>query len=276
MLGLLCLLPLSARAHGTFTELMSVLEEQIKAAPEDAALYVRRAALQLEQRDWCAALVDLERASRKGAKDSDVSLLRGQALVIGKCWPQATLAFDEYLVAHSNSIVALTERARVDLKLGNVEAGIADYLAALRVAEKPEPSLVMEAARVLADHQRGEPALRLLDDAMAKTGKVPALVSMAVELELAARHLENALGRLDQMIAQPHPETWMARRASVLAQMGRTRESVAAWKRLRQRIAAMPELERRSHAMCKLDEQADMAIAALKSLATNEGGMEVR
>jgi predicted Zn-dependent protease len=76
-------------AHGTFHELMEELDSEIKLRPNDPALLVRRAGIQLEHEEWMLALTDLERANRLGADEGDLQYLRGRALAAGGMLKQA-------------------------------------------------------------------------------------------------------------------------------------------------------------------------------------------
>ena len=90
----------------------------------------------------------------------------------------------------------------------------------------------------------------------------------ALELELMLGRYDDALARVEVLQkSAPRPEPWIARRASVLAQAGRFNESKAAWQALITHIQALPNLERGSHSMQLLTEQAQQALASLKSLS---------
>lgn len=262
------LLPSLAVAHGSFHELMAQWEKDHALHPDDPALMVQRASVELEHDDWQATLASLEKASRLGAFEGDLALMRGRALAQGKLWPMAKSAFDDFLAAHPAASSALTERARVLMKLGQNEAALNDYRAALKTAAKPEPELVIEVAGVMTAKE----AISVLDAGIAALGPVPSLVTKALDLEVAARRFDAAVHRLDGMVTQARPEPWMARQASVLAQAGRLRESTMAWQQLRAHVLALPADERSSHAMSQCLEQANTALASLASVTMSEGG----
>jgi tetratricopeptide (TPR) repeat protein len=153
------------------------------------------------------------------------------------------------------------ERARVLCKLGETEAALQDYRAALKTAALPEPDLVIETADALWAQKLNDEALIVLSTGIEKIGPIPQLVLKAMDYELAAQRYDDVLKRIDAMKAcSPRPEPWMAKRASILAQAGRTEAARAAWTALREHLLALPNLERGSHAMSRLLEEAQMAL----------------
>ncbi len=248
-------------AHGTFHELMEELDSEMKLRPNDPALLVRRAGIQLEHEEWMLALTDLERANRLGADDGDLQYLRGRALAAGGMLKQAREELDAYIKNHREPGLARVERARVLSKLGETEAALQDYRAALQTAALPEPDLVIETAEALWAQKLNEEALNVLGTGIEKIGPIPQLVLKAMDYELAAQRYDDVLKRIDAMQAcAPRPEPWMAKRASILAQAGRADDAQAAWRTLRDHLLALPNLERGSHAMSRLLEEAQTAL----------------
>lgn len=263
------LLPLTATAHGTFHEMMDELQSELAARPNDPALMIRRAFLEVEHSEWQAALVDLEMAARLGADEGDLVFLRGRALAAGKQWQAASAALDEFFATHPPLAVAHVERARVRLQLKEPKAALDDYRAALKLSPKPEPELVIEVTEALAAQSLNDEALVVIGKGIEVIGNVPQLVLKAMELEIAAKRFDAALTRVEAMAKMmPRAEPWMARRASVLAQAGRYDDSRAAWIALRDHLLALPNLERGSHAMSTLLQQSNDALAALAQVST--------
>jgi tetratricopeptide (TPR) repeat protein len=233
----------------------------MKLRPNDPALLVRRAGIQLEHEEWMLALTDLERANRLGADDGDLQYLRGRALAAGGMLKQAREELDAYIKNHREPGLARVERARVLSKFGETEAALQDYRAALKTAALPEPDLVIETADALWAQKLNDEALIVLSTGIEKIGPIPQLVLKAMDYELAAQRYDDVLKRIDAMKAcSPRPEPWMAKRASILAQAGRTEAARAAWTALREHLLALPNLERGSHAMSRLLEEAQMAL----------------
>ncbi len=254
--------PLFATAHGTFHARLALLTEKISISPNDASLHFSLAELYCEHQEPARALTELDLVDALGRGDLAVDYLRGMCLHhLGKS-SEALACLNSFVAAHPENSPARLQRARVHSALGETIASLDDYRAAIRLAPLLEPDLVQETADALAKNQQSEEAVQILDSALKTLGPVPSLMLRAVDLETATGRFEAALTRVDalQKIA-PRPEPWMARRATVLAQAGRSHESRAAWLALRDHLAALPNLERGSHAMSLLAEQAQRALA---------------
>lgn len=257
------------RAHGTYHDLVELLDREREQHPEDATLHLRYAALHLEHEDWQSALVSLEHGRRQGLAETELSLLEGQALAQAKQWRSARTALDAFLTAHPGNLTALVSRARVLLQLKEIEPALTDYLQALQSTERQQPELFIEAADALWSAHRQDEALKVLASAEAKFGAAPQIVLKAMDWELAMGRHEDALRCIDRMQqVTPRREPWMLKRASVLAQAGRIHEARVCFRQLQQHIAALPHQERASHAMCLIAEQAGIALTALSTSFT--------
>lgn len=258
----------TAQAHGSFHELVTALSEEITAQPANAELYFKRARLHLEHADWKATLIDLEMTDRLAPGVLETGLIRGQAMTVAGMPDAAKALLDEFLQTHVDHPIGLLERARVLKKLEQHEASLADYRLALERTAHPEPDLFHETATALAERGHSKEAVQVLQRGLKTFGDVPSLVLKAMEIETAMGQFDAALTRVEAMRkTAPRPEPWMARRASVLAQAGRLKESRAEWMALKAHLEALPNLERGSHAMSTLAEQAKTAINVLGGLS---------
>ena len=234
------------------------------AEPDNAELYIKRSALHLEHGDWKTALVDLERALRHGACESDLGYLKGRALSAGGMHEAAIEELDRYIADHTEVNMARLERARVLGKLGRHEASLEDYRSFLKGTMRMEPEFVIETAEAMAAQGLHDEAMRVLAEGITRIGNVPQLVLKALEFELAAGRFDAALERVEAIQKlMPRPEPWMAKRAAILTQAGRADAAKAAWTALRDHLLALPNLERGSHAMSRLLEEAQQALKPL-------------
>ena len=136
------------RAHGTYHDLIELLDREREQHPDDATLHLRYAALHLEHHDWQSALVSLERARRHRIGEPELSLLEGQALAQARQWQGAKAALDIFLTAHPGNLTALVERARALTQLNNTAAALADYRLALQSRERQQPELFIRRDQV--------------------------------------------------------------------------------------------------------------------------------
>lgn len=264
IVGTMFLLAVETRGHGTYHELVTALDAEISAHPDDAALYTRRAFIHLEHGDWQACLIDAERAERCAAATPSIILLRGRALAAGGQHQAALGVFSDHLKCHPSDAAVLMERARTRSALKQHAEAADDFSAAMRQIAKPEPDAVYEHVALLCAVGRKADALAVLDAALLKAPALTTLVNRAVALELELGKPVAAASRVASLIPDARiKEPLMAKHAALLAQAGATEESLSVWRALQSRLAAMPPLQRGSHAMSKLAGQAANAIAAL-------------
>ncbi len=236
--------------------------------PEDAALYLRRAFLHLEHGDWNACLLDVDEAEKRQTQDVGAGLLRGRALASGGRFAEAKAVLDTFVASHPDSAPALMQRARVLGALDEKAEAADEFLRAMSHVAQPEPDHVFELVAFLRAAGREVDALAAIDEALARMRGLQSLVDRAVEIEMKLGRHDAALHRMDEVIQGARiKEPLLAKRASLLARAGRTRDCIAGWKALQERILAMPPLERGSHAMSRLLEQARFALESLASLS---------
>lgn len=251
------LIPRGAIAHGAFDDAIKRLDALLAEAPEDALLWFQRSSLNLSHGEWQQALLDIERVDRLASGTYPVDFIRGQALALGGLSEAARTVLDSFLKANPEHAAAYAVRARVFLQLNRPEDAFIDFRAVLTKSATPEPDHYQEFAEALASQGQQNAASSVLQEGIHKLGNIPSLISKALELEVATGQFDAALTRVDAMQKNaPRPEPWMAKRAQVLAQAGRTEEASKAWQTLAAHIAALPNLERGSHAMSTLLEQA--------------------
>ncbi len=266
----LLLLSTSAFGHGAYHDELQRSNEEIVTRPNDGSLLFHRAYLYVLHGEWQMALADLENADRLEPGRYATDWLRGQALTAGGQFEAGKTVLDDFLTQYPEHGGALASRARVLDKLEQHEAALVDFRSALMKTPNAEPDLVMEVAEALVAQKHIEEAADLIDAHLLRLGHSPGLIIKALELEVAIGRFDAALSRVDAMQkTEPRPEPWMAKRASVLAQAGRLKDSQEAWQALFAHIQALPNLERGSHAMQLIAEQTQQALAALHSLSTN-------
>ena len=234
------LLPARVSAHGDLDEQIAAVTKRIEKDPANAALFLKRGQLHRMHRDWDAAMADLDQASVLDPSLSVVDLARGRTLLEAN-WPIfAKRALDRFLAKQPTHTDGLVTRARVLVKLNQPVVAADDFTRAIANRSEPEPYLFIERAQALASagDDRLEEALRGLDEGVKKLGPLVTLQLPAIELELKGKRYEAALARLETIAAQsPRQETWLTRRAEILAQAGRLTEARAA------RIAALAAIE---------------------------------
>jgi tetratricopeptide (TPR) repeat protein len=250
---------------------MAYLTAEVEKNPGDPLLYFELGNLHGDHGDLELALQNLERVDALAPGEFVTDLARGNACLVAGKFTQAKEALDRQLVTHPENPRAWLFRARAERQLGQDEASVADFREALKRTPSLDPDIVQEVADAFATRGHQEEAARVLATGIEKLGKIPSLVLRAVDLEIAMKNIDGALRRIeDARRDAPRPEPWMARRAIVLAQVGRIDESREAWKTLAEHLDSLPEHERASASMTNLAEETRQALASLRPISAAE------
>jgi predicted Zn-dependent protease len=250
------LLPARVSAHGDLHEQIAAVTQRIEKDPTNAAFYLKRGQLHRMHRDWDAAMADLDRAAMLDPDLSVVDLARGRTLLEAN-WPIfAKLTLDRFLAKQPTHADGLVTRARVLIKLNQPVAAAADFTRAIANRFEPEPYLFVERAQALASagDDRIDEALRGLEEGVKQLGPLVTLQLSAIELELKRKRYDSALARLETITAQsPRKETWLTRRAEILAQAGRITEAREAQKAALAAIESLPPSRRQDQTTLELE-----------------------
>lgn len=261
MFSLVCGWTTSACAHGDYHEVVAEIESALKKEPENAELHFRLAVACEEHGEWSSALVALERAERLAPGKHPVALVQGLALAKGGQWQAAEAVLSEYLTAHPSHAKALTERARVRLKLKRQDEALRDFQTVLKSARDPEMEVFLETAELWVSTGDRAEAAKVLNDGIARLGPHPELLERALEMAVVEDQFEVAMGHLEVLKqTSPQPQAWMARKARLLAQAGRRDEAQAMWRELRDHVLALPNLERGQPHLNRILEEAQTAL----------------
>jgi len=253
------------RAHGSFHAQLASVNERLEANPDDADLWLARAELWRRHRDMERALSDLEQVARLAPERRDVDFFRGRTLLEAGRVEAAERSLSRFLADAPEHPAARAARARARGLLGRHRSAAADWAQAIAHQPVPLPEYYLEHARALAAASPHDPALalRALDAGLATLGPVTGLALYAVELEQARGQTDAALSRLEQIAARSgRQEVWLARRAGILADAGRSAEARLAYTRSLREIQALPA-QRRTAAVRALELEVREALARL-------------
>jgi tetratricopeptide (TPR) repeat protein len=260
--AIVCLFPFilgtNLQGHGSHDEQVAECLEKLETAPNDQMMRHRLATAYVHHGDWELALIELDKLD-ESAMDS--RLTRARALLLGAQYEKSKELLDAILEKSPVDSQALLERARVFTGLGKNAESLANYRMVLNLTPQPEPGLCLEIADILTDQKLQKEALAVVQKGITTRGEEPALLMRAMEIEIATGNFDGALTRLASLEKQaPRPEPWMARRAELLAQAGRTEESRAAWSALKQHLSSLPNLQRGTPEFLVLSAKADAAL----------------
>ncbi len=259
-----CVLPFifgtNAQGHGAHDELVSECLEMLESSPNDPTIRHRLAIAYVHHGDWELALVELDKL---GDSATDTRLTRAQALMLGGRYDQAKGLLDVILEKSPDNSQALVERARVFVALKMPAESVTDYRTAMNLTARPDPAFTLEMAEVLKTQNQIVEAHTVIQKGLTTNGDVPALLLRAMEMEIVAGKYDAALSCIAILEKQaPRRETWMARRAELLAQAGRTEDARAEWTVLKNHISSLPNLQRGTPDNLALIAKADAALAS--------------
>ncbi len=251
--ALLCLLgaPAPALAHGDLVDRIHRLDAGIAAAPGEARLYLKRAALHRDHEDWPAALADIAIVRRLAPTLAEADFREAAIRHDQGKFARARALLDSYLAAIPASADGRVLRARVLNALGEPALAVADLDAVVAAAPRPSPDRYLERARILramGPDRRGE-LLAGLDEGVRRLGPVVALIDLAIEVTAAEGRAEAALRWLDRLPAKlvASPE-WLARRGDIYAAAGRGPAAKRAYREALAALEALPPRRRnRAH-----------------------------
>ena len=230
-----------AWAHDGLAARIAALSAQIAQSPSSPSLYITRAELYRENRQWTDALADLERAERIDPTIAISNLVRAHVNLDRRNWQAAVDAASRFLARQPDHADAHVIRARAYARLGRRQPAAADFTSALAVRALPD--IYIERARVQAQgsHASLEQAVQGLDEGIGRLGAIVTLELEAIDLELRLSRHDAALARLDRVTTRaPRKDSWLARRGAILERAGRPDQALAAYR------AALDALSRQS------------------------------
>jgi len=220
----------AALGHGEWHVQIGEVLRQMQLDPNNPALYLRRGELYREHSDWQAAEEDYDRAAQLNPNLAAVDFCRGKLLADLGQTNDARALFDKYLLRCPEDGYAFVARARLLVGVGEIRSAIQDYTKGLERIGGPQPELFLERAQLQVGQDKVAAALSGLDEGIKKLGPMIALQLYAIDLEIGRKNYDGALARLNTILQQSlRKERWLARRAEILREAGRTAEAAKAF-----------------------------------------------
>jgi tetratricopeptide (TPR) repeat protein len=261
-----------AHAHQDLSALIGRLTAQISTNQNDVDALLQRADLYRLHTNWTAARSDYA-AAQKLAPQS-VPLLLGVAQLHVDLQEDAAArsAFDAVLSRSPTNWVALFGRAQVLARLGERKAAIADYSRGLAWTAVPRPDQFLERAGLQATEFGAQEAIQGLDEGMARLGWLVTLQQAAIDLELKRHRPDEALTRLETIIARAgRKETWLAWKGEILLAAGKTLEAREVLTATLKAIDGLPPRMRTAPGMTELRAKVERLLSLPVSVAADKG-----
>ncbi|NIR50730.1 tetratricopeptide repeat protein [candidate division KSB1 bacterium] len=256
----------AASPHGPLHEQIAKVTKEIGKDPLDASLYLKRGNLHRFHEDWQAAVSDYDSVEILDPGLDQVDLARGMTMLDAGWYDQAVPPLNRFLKKHSEHPTALVTRARVLAKLGENLKAAQDYTAAIKYATRRTPEYYLERAQVLAaaGSSHVDEALHGLEEGMQNLGPIVTLQLYAINLEAESQRYDDALARLDEIVAKsPRKEKWLMRRGKILTKAGRFDEARSAFTDALKEIESLSERRRNTKFILRLKNQLLAAIQQL-------------
>jgi predicted Zn-dependent protease len=262
-------------AHGDLHDQIERLTGEIKQNPQNGELYFRRAELHRVHRDWDLALADYEMAAVLAPEMAAVDLARGR-LLLEAGWPRSAIVFlDRFLEKHTRNADAFALRGRASVELEMYLEAVPFFDRAIAAGNTPNPEHYLERAWALkaAGADQVENALSGLDEGMKKLGPLVVFQLSAIDLEVERGNFDDALERLDRASARsPRKETWLFRRAEILARAERPQEARNALEAALEALNALPASRRHVPAMTELEQKINRLLEELPPESDSKTG----
>ena len=263
VLGFLLTLPRNARGHGEVHIRINALTRQIETN-QTPQLYLDRGDLHRQDQNWAAAEADYATASELDPGLIGVTFCRARLLADSGRLEEARRLFGQALEQTPANGEPLIGRARVQVRLHQPQAAIADYQRGLELLSQPAPEYFVELAQTLAAEGQAKQALRALDRGIEKLGPVLTLQIPAFDLEFAGKNYGAALVRLESILERAHrKENWLARRGDVLLAAGRRAEARKSYEETLLVIKTLPRLVQQGPAMVTLQNRVTAALTQI-------------
>lgn len=243
----------TALAHEDLQERIDALTRAIARAGDAAPLLLQRAELHRLHRDWDAAARDLDAVATRPAVAPELDLARARLAIDRGDDALAARHLDRLLAAQPDSAVGLDLRADLAERGGRHAESARDRDAAIRHSPEPRIEQYQRWSAALAAGGDTAAAVAALDAGIARFGPIVSLEHPAVERLVAARRWDDALARLDGMLARTGPrELLLTWRAEVLLAAGRAGPSGTAFRLAQEAWAQLPQRARERPAMQSL------------------------
>jgi len=249
-------------AHPDLIEQIAKVSDEMGRAGETPERLQQRAELFRRHAQFDAALADIATAERLQTNAPPLTLERARILCDAGRSNEALAAVQEVLARTANQVEALIIRAKCRAKLGDKDAAIADFNAAIASSDRPAPDWFLQRARLLAESGKLAEASRSLDEIASNTPFASPAQLTAINYDRRRGAFDSALARVDTLIRfYPVKEPWRTLQAEILEQAGRREAARTAFRDVITGIESYPATRRKLELTKQLEERARAGLA---------------
>lgn len=235
----LSIAPVPLQAHSESEVAIAELTSWIQRKPDQPSLYLARSRHFFHHEHWSECEADLRSVERLNPAFPGLDMAYVELLAATRRDADLLPRLERVLRVDPGNTTALILRARLRARGNDADGANADFSSAIDALAEPRPELYLERAALRLPLPV---VLQQLDQGISRIGPATALVERALTLELEMERFDDALKRLDQLVASAErPEFLLKRQADLLARLARPREAHALYARSRAALASRPE-----------------------------------
>ena len=252
----------SLLAHGDLHNQIAQITKQLEGEPKNAQLYHKRGELHRAHGEYSEALADYAVAETLDPKLDVVFLSRGRALSESDDFASSLKALDRFLARQPDHVEARWLRGRVLGRLNRRDEAEKEFAHVIAATDEPSPEQIIERAQNLEHAGRIDDALVTINTGIQKLGNLVTLEMEGLDLELQLKRYDDAIKRLDNLIARAdRKESYLVRKAEVLHKAGKDELAQRCYADALEAIVALPENKRRLKSTIKLEEEVRRQLA---------------
>ncbi len=255
---------LVATAHDGIHEQIVSVTKAIRKAPNNPALYLKRAELYRLHKEWQNSARDFGKARSIDPKLTIVDLGRGKLLLDSGQFAKAKVALEIFLAKEPRSFEGNLTLARIYRQMKDISSSADFFSRAIGISPQDSIEIYLERSDILASVGNFHGALSGLDEGIIILGPISTLVSAAIDLEIKRGNFNYALLRLDSFSAGlQNKESHLLRRAQIQLMAGRRCEARKSLQMSQSLFDALSPSRRNIRAIKEQTAQLNRSLAAI-------------
>jgi len=213
----------TARAHLDLLTQIEELTKQLEQQPDNVELLLKRGDLQRRHENLDIARADFKRVREIQPDNKTIDWFEGR-LEVESGRPESGISYlDRYLDANPGQVIALQNRARAHLMLGQPLLAAQDFQTVIQVSDKPAPSLYSSNAQalVVAGRDYYPQAMTVVRAGLEKFPAEIMLTGIGTDISLARADTVAAAELINSL---PDPilqlQQWQLRKALLVCETG--------------------------------------------------------